>query len=254
MKSFLKPFVAMGAVAFFASQAMAHDPPAVTPATDIGVYATKDATLNPDPDLAKAYDNFSLTMDQLITGFDWSGVYAEPLPVAPTDTDFLIQIWEPDGANNGFAHVHVGPVLEFLLDGGTAGMSGPDVTVTPLGFTSPHTDTTPGDGEAFGYQASVSPTLLAAGDYWISILALQDFSSPDPIVDPEWQWLIAGAGDGFTAFDRTNMPPGTLQAGILQPDKDLEFTIHMSPVPEPSSMLMGLFGLASLGLLRRKRK
>lgn len=253
MKPFLKPFFALSAVALLATQVMAlPDQPWVVPASgDLGAFATRDASIPmdmQDPDLAKAYDNFTLSMDTTITGFEWAGAYAEPLPHPAKTTDFLIQIWAPDtqAPHAPFAHVHIGPVLEFpILLGGTAGMSGPDVTVTPL----PHTG--PDGGPAFEYSAAVPPALLPAGDYWISILALQDFSSPDPIVDPEWQWhLGSGPGDGFTAFDRTLDPPGTMQYGILQPDKDLAFTI----VPEPGTMLTALLGLIPLGLLRRKQK
>ena len=82
-------------------------------------------------------------------------------------------------------------------------MGGPDLTVTALGHVSPMTDATPGDGPAFHYEGAVAPIDLAAGDYWISILANQLFDNEEPIYDPEWQWHLGdGPGDGFTAYDR----------------------------------------------------
>ena len=86
---------------------------------------------------------------------------------------------------------------------------------------------------------------------WISIFADQVFGSASPIFDPEWQWHLAGAGDGFTQFDRQTMAPGTNQQGLLVEDKDLAFAIL--GVPEPTSILMALVGLAPFAMLRRKR-
>ena len=254
MKSFLKPFVVLSAVAFLAPQAMAQTIINQTPIGNSGVFAAQDQTVGPtDPWLAKAYDNFTLPSDVVIEGFTWSGLYAEPLPAARSDTDFIIEIWGVD-PGNGLADVFAGPILTFQLEGGVvAGTSGPDLTVTDAGYTSaPVPGITPGGGEVFNYVGDVASTSLAAGDYWISILADQVFGNAPPVIDPEWMWHIGTGGDGiFTTFDRGNAPPGTNQQGlVVSEDKDLAFGII---IPEPSSILMALCGLAPLGLLRKKR-
>ena len=253
----IRTFAAILVAALLASQAMAQLPsqPAVIPADgDYGAYAVQEVNAGPsDPDLAKAYDNFTLTADYIIDGVCWAGIYAEAIPDPASAVDFLIEIWGTDAANGNLADITGGPVATFALDGGVAGASGPDVTVTALGHVSPATATTMGGGPAYGYDADLASTTLAAGDYWISILAIQDFAHPTDY-DPEWQWhLGTGPGDGFATFDRTLQPPGTLQAGILQADKDLAFTLKGQIVPEPASMAMAMFGFLSLGLLRRKR-
>lgn len=255
MKSFLKPIVALSAFAFLAPNAMAqivNQPPV----GDSGTFAVQDQAVGPsDPYLAKSYDNFTLNSDIMINGFCWSGLYAEPLPAAVSDTDFIVQIWNVDPGND-LPDVWGGPVLTFTFEGGVvAGQGGADLTVTPeTGYTSApiQPGITPGGGEVFHYDANVAPTALAAGDYWISILADQSFDNAAPVYDPEWQWHYAGPGDGFTYFDRQIQPPGTNQQGLLVDGKDLAFAIKA--VPEPSTMLMALFGLAPLGLLRRKRQ
>lgn len=253
MKSFLKLFVVLSAVACLASQTMAQiTVVSQAPAGDSGVFAAQDQMTTPDPLLSKAYDNFSLASDIVITGIEWSGMYAEPLPAARSDTDFIIEIWNVDGSN-GLPDVSGGSVLQLVYEGGVvAGIGGGDLTVTPeLGYTSAATNETPGGGEVYHYEANVPNVSLAAGSYWISILADQVFGNAAPVIDPEWQWHLAGAGDGFTSFDRGTMAPGTNQQGLLVPDKDLAFAIKA--IPEPSTVLMAALGLAPIGLLRRKR-
>lgn len=256
MKS-LSPLAVAFAALLMAAQATAALPnqPAVIPTEgEFGVYATQAQLFGPgDPDLAKAYDNFSIGSDYTITGFSWAGVYAEPLPMDPADTDFIVQIWGVDAMNNNHADVAGGPIYTFNFEGGQdAGVGGPDLAVTALGHVSPSTDATPGGGPAFSYAGSVAPVMLPAGDYWISILANQLFDSEDPIVDPEWQWHLGdGPGDGFTALDRILDPVDTPEAGILYEGKDLAFKIE--GVPEPSTALMAAFSLVGLGLIRRKR-
>ena len=255
MKS-LSPLAVAFAALLMAAQAMAALPnqPYVVPAEgDIGAYAVQSQLAGPgDLDLAKAYDNFSIGSDYTLTGFSWAGVYAEPIPANPSDTDFIVQIWGVDAANNDFADTGSGPIYTFNFEGGQdAGTGGPDLVVTALGHNSPTTDATPGGGPAFSYEGEVAPILLPAGDYWISILANQLFDN-EVEFDPEWQWHLGdGPGDGFTAYDRTLDPPETLEAGILQEGKDLAFEIR--GVPEPTGAFMAAFGLMSLGLIRRKR-
>ncbi len=260
---------AVAVMLLVAAQAMAQvNQPWVLPASgDAGVfsshdqfYGPQDALMGPfDPALAKAYDNFTFTQDLVIEGFTWAGLYDEAFPSSgPADTDFVIEIWNTNPAFNDHADLSSGPIVQFFIEGGaTAGTGGADLNVTLLPHLSPDTITpgtgaTPGGGNAYAYEADVAPTALAAGDYWISILADQEFTTADEF-DPIWQWhLGTGPGDGYTSFDRLDpSPTSPLQSGNFIADKDLAFGINT--VPEPSSALMAGFGLVVAGMLRRKR-
>lgn len=255
---------AVAVMLLIAAQAMAqvNQPFVIASSGDLGVfsshdqfYGPQDALMGPfDPALAKAYDNFTLTSDFVIDGFKWAGIYDEAFPSSgPADTDFVIEIWNTNPAFNNHADLGAGPVLQFNFEGGaTAGTGGADLMVTQLAHTSPATVTVPGGGSAFEYHTTVAPTALAAGDYWISILADQEFTTANEN-DPIWMWhLGTGPGDGFTSFDRLDPnPTSPLQSGNFIADKDLAFEIK--GVPEPSSALMAAFGLVACGMLRRKR-
>jgi len=257
-----------------AAQAMAqiNQPMLIPAAGDYGVFSSRDQSYGPqvygtttgsfDPYLAKAYDNFTLANDFIIDGFGWAGIYDEAFPVdastsypTPADTDFVVEIWNTNPAYNDHADVWAGPVLSFNFEGGaTAGAGGADMTVTQLAHNSPATVTVPGGGNAYKYDANVTPTTLAAGDYWISILADQEFTTVGQN-DPIWMWhLGTGPGDGFTSFDRLDpAPTSPLQSGNFIAGKDLAYSIEGKLVPEPSSALMAAFGLVAIGMLRRKR-
>lgn len=259
MKTLLKSLTTLGAVAAFATHGVAALPnqPAIDPGgLDLGPYSVQDQTTALDANnvyrdddfRSAAYDNFTLTDAYNLDGICWSGAYADPLPNDPSETDFIIAIW---GDSSGAPDIAGGPVLTWALDGGLAGASGPDVTVAPSGFAAP---ANPGvgnlGGPGFHYDADITGT-LPAGDYWISIISDQTFASPDPIIDPEWQWQQGdGPDDGFYLEDFAPDPDVTLE---LVDGKDLAFQLKGSVVPEPSGFLMALLGLCAAGLLRRKR-
>lgn len=251
----LKSFLALGVLAVATSQVTAQLPsqPYVIPAAgDYGAFSVQEQGLGlSDPALAKAYDNFTLGAAWNITGIDFTGVYAEALPAALSDTDFVIEIW-----NDASGTVDTSAaVATFVLEGGpAAGTGGADLTVTQLAHVSPATASAVGGGEAFHYEGIVATTTLGPGNYWISIIADQTFGNVHPIVDPEWMWhLGTGPGDGFSAYDRLFDDPTDPISGTLQADKDLAFALKGSLVPEPSSIMLGLFGFAALGLLRRRK-
>lgn len=242
----------LGAVCLFipAAQALAlpNQPrlePVVEP-SEHGVYSVTDQALGgSDPAAAIAYDNFTLSSGYILSGVSWAGVYAEPLPGARSQTDFIISIW---GDSGGAPDLAAGSLMSWSLDGGFAGGSGPDVTVTSNGDFSSPTSTTPGGGEGFDYSASVSG-MLSAGQYWISIQADQLFDNVAPVVDPEWQWHIGdGPNDGFYFEDLA-----INQELVRTIDKDLAFSLQGTIVPEPSSVLLGMVGFFTVGMLRRRR-
>lgn len=245
----LKSLICAACISFAAAQASAglpnqptFDPPA---GSDSGAFSVTDQALGgSDPLAAIAYDNFSLTDAYNLSGLTWTGIFAEPLPLARSELDFIVSIW---GDSGGAPDISSAPVLQWALDGGFAGGSGPDVTATPNGDVSPMTSTTPGGGEGFDYSAVIGGTLLA-GDYWISIQADQRFDNVAPIVDPEWQWhLGSGPDDGFFTEDLA------VNQGLIRTiDKDLAFSLQGAIVPEPSALVLfsGVFGL----LLTRRRR
>lgn len=265
MKSRQIPFVlAVCTIATAHAFAALPDQPSVEPVVgDHGIYSVQEQSLgDDDPDLAKAYDNFSITGPGYeLTGVSWTGIYAEPLPGAVSDVDFLVEIW---GDLDGVPDLDAGPVLAKLFeDGNMIEEPGSDISVTGNGDVSPMTSTTPGGGPGADY-VGVLPGIapdsfsgsitLVPGDYWISIVAAQTFENPDPVIDPEWQWhLGAGPGDGFFSRDRTLDPAGTPEYGVKFDSGDLAFTLHGVAVPEPSSTLLAMLGMITAGVFRRRR-
>ena len=241
-------------LSFTASQLMAALPnqsPFVPASGDYGAFSVQDQGLGAaDPDRAIAFDNFSLTGDYNLSGICWTGIYAEPLPLALSDTDFIVEIW---GDAAGAPDLGSGPVLSWTFEAGpVAGTGGPDLSVTANGSVSPSTGTVVGGGPGFDYSGSIGGTLLA-GDYWISILADQTFANAAPVVDPEWMWHLGTGTDGFYAADLTNDGAGTPAYGIFQSDKNLAFELKGSVVPEPSTALLAIFAVMGIGAIRRKR-
>lgn len=219
-------------------------------ATDNGAFSVQDQSLgSADPDRAIAFENFTLSAETILTGIDWSGVYAEPLPAALSDTDFVVEIW---GSTGGVPDLS-GPILAWTFEGGpVAGTGGADLDVTPNGIVSNSTGTQVGGGPGFDYMAAIGGT-LAAGEYFISIVADQNFDNAAPVVDPEWIWHVGSGTDGFYAADFTNDPAGTPAYGIFQPGFNLAFELKGSVVPEPATSLLALFGFAGLGMFRKRR-
>jgi len=227
------------------------------PTSDFGAFAVIDPTVvQPDPARALAYDDFTLTQGYEIDAICWSGIYAEPFPMVnpQSNTDFLVRIYEDDGSAGPGAPDLLSLAASWTLAGGLAGISGPDVNVTPLGYSSPITPFNPiGGGPAFDYDAMLTPTALGPGKYWISITALQDFATPPPAVDPEWMWHLATPGDGFYSYDAL-FPAGPVDIGVIVDRTDaLAFQLKGTLIPEPSSMLLAMGGFLALGMIRRKR-
>lgn len=242
-----------------ASAATLWHQPRYEPASgDHGAYSVQDQAIgSTDPDLAKAYDNFTLTNLVELTGVDWHGIWAEPLPGALSDVDFIVEIWNDDAGKPDLS----APIMKKVFEGGaTIGLSGPDLMVAGVADISPSTPTTVGGGPGAEYWGTIpgvagftGTNVLGPGNYWISILADQTFENPAPVVDPEWQWHISEPGDGFYQRDRTLDPVGTPEYGLWVGEKNLAFTLKGEIVPEPNSIVLSMFGVAALGLFRRRR-
>lgn len=239
-----------------------EDPANIAAGFDYGAFSVvDDDSMFADPQRALSYDNFTLTDTYILDGICFAGIYAEAFPTdAESDTDFLIEIFADDTAGAAWGSPDLlpapdrVPLVDWYINGGKAGESSAELTVSSLyADKSPVTATNPiGGGDAFGYEADLDPTSLGPGQYWISITAVQEFDTPGK-VDPEWMWHISDSTDtvGFWNYDAT-FPDGTEDIGT-QSDKNLAFQLKGAIVPEPSSMLLALGGFLALGMIRRKR-
>ena len=176
-----------------------------------------------DEGRSRAWDSFRLESDSLITGLRWSGAFDGPFkPQAPRpELDFWIEIFpDTDAATPSLD----APVFSWLLDGGTAGTDdGTDVRSQER----PDELAIRG-GSVVDYSAALDSADLTAGEYWISITAVQTFPNPSPIEDPingfwdpGWGWHYGAGEDGSWIFDgfRDAEEPGRPFAS------DLSFTV-----------------------------
>ena len=110
----------------------------------------------------------------------------------------------------------------FTANGGLAGVDDANVETTLI-------STAPGGGPVFRYDTMLPFSGFEAGDYFVSITALQTFPSAAPTIDPLWQWhLGAGSGDGFFTYDDVfdDVGDGTPFAASFEEGKDLAFTLN----------------------------
>ncbi len=258
MKSLFTLVVSITAYSLMVAQSFAqvtvfNQPILLPDSGDFGSFSSREVLVAFDTGQALSFDNFVLpgtgTFD--LDSIMWNGIYDEPFPAVPLETDFEITIYEDNAANPGTPGA---PVHTFNLQAGVAGVSDENVVTTTLSHTSPTTSTTPGGGQAFSYSAPLAgvESLVGGDTYWLSIQAVQQFDTVGDN-DPIWQWhLGTGANnDGFFLADALNDPTNSPPYGFLQSDKDLSFSLNV--VPEPNSMVMALFGFCSLGLIRRRR-
>ena len=108
MKTLTRPLAVLSVVAFIASQAAAQlpdQPHTIPPTGDYGPYSVQDRSTALDANgvyrdddfRSAAYDNFNLSNGYNLDGVCWTGIYADPLPDAPAETDFIVAIWGDDG-------------------------------------------------------------------------------------------------------------------------------------------------------------
>jgi len=218
-------------------------------AGDHGAFSSREDHVATDPLATLAFDNFVLpgTGTYDVASIGWAGIYDEAFPATPLETSFEVKIYSDDASKPGTA-LHT-----YWLPGGIAGQDDGMVKTTSLNHQSPATDTSPGGGEAYAYEAHLAgvESLMGGTTYWASIQAVQHFDTVGDN-DPIWQWhLGSGSGDGFYQRDVEFDPMNTPAYGIFQADKDLAFSLTL--VPEPNSIVMAMFGLCTLGLIRRRR-
>jgi hypothetical protein len=164
-----------------------------------------------------AGDDFTIGLPAIITGFEWTGIYA-PFD-APGADDFTIAIYEFSGTDPA-----IDPLLTFSV--GDAGRT--DTGVDLLGFT------------VYSYSATVAATSLAAGRYLLSIV-----NDTTGQLDA-WAW--ASALQDQDAYFRDGVSdPWSIEANHTQ-----DFTIRGTVIPEPSSIALAALG--GLGLATAVRR
>lgn len=224
-----------------AMTSIAYEQTAFIPADgNLGPFASVDRSYEPrsdDPFEAKAWDNFTLSDDIVLDAVSFTGAYVEPFSTlgGEPETDFLIEIYGDDAGLPGTS------VFSFLATGGLAGVDDANVRTRLL-----TTYTAADGGPVYEYDAMLPFTVFEAGDYWISITAVQTFPSTD--VDPTWQWHLgtnSNGADGSYYYDDTFDDAGDNDSGavngIPRPananEKDLAFTLHASELVDFDGML-----------------
>jgi len=208
----------------------------------------------PDVDNSIAYDNFTLVSDMIVQGVQWTGGYNGLFNNNSSfrgDIDFLVDFFPHDDV--GDKPNTAAGIRSFVLNSGSSGNDdGTDVTTTqnPL-------ETLRNGGRVFDYSSSLTPFMLPAGEYWLSIVARQTFPSPDPITestnsdaffDPEWGWRLGMGGDGnawqFFALEDPAVPGSQFNT---------DFAFSIIGVPEPGGCILLLAGLSCFAARKPRR-
>ena len=197
---------------------------------------------NQPPNGLQQADDFSLSQDSMVQDFHWFGLYADLMvgpPGVPLNDDFTLRIFDDQDMNGA-------PDANFLFEfrqGTTA-----QVTRTLI-------STNPPDETVFGYllyryDAVIVDTPLPAGGYFLSMVnATQDLVSNE-----SWFWATSDAVAG-RSWQRPGEPPSANSWGsALLGDFAFSITgIPVTGIPEPTSVVLMLAGVAGITRIRRKR-
>lgn len=190
-----------------------------------------DASQVLNPDVATAFDDFTLSQPASITGITWRGAYyypgspPPPPPVQGTAVGFVVTLYS--ATNDAAAYPDLASVLNQTIVDGPAGEAIVTKDAIMLLCDYSVTLTTP-------FSAN------AGTKYWLSIAAKMNGLSP------EWGWSAGTGGDGI-ALNYCHDQPNAQIAN------DLAFTLETPTVPEPSSVAAVLLGLVTAGMGRMKK-
>jgi hypothetical protein len=183
------------------------------------------------------FSSFQLSQNSVVNSISWQGLYVSSdlnaNPPAPDSTSFSLSFYSSSGGTPG----------TFLggetIGVGAGGVSESFVANDPnffLGFT---TQTT---AAIYDYSVNLTtPFALSGGTtYFLSIVA----NTTNTVGLPYWAWMSGGA-NGPTYATYATGPLDSLSR---------TFALSGSAVPEPSSLLMLLAGVAAVSGLRRFAK
>ncbi len=168
---------------------------------------------------SQAWARFTLPADATVDGLTWKGAFNNIFNPDGTrgENDFVISFH--NSVEN--APELTAPIRTFELDGGTAGVNdGTQVTESVV------PDERQQDGGAIvNYESDLIAFDLDAGDYWLSIQAIQTLPSPINIHDdPQWSWVFSDEGSGgIFSFDE--LFGDEFEPGIPLPEINTTFSV-----------------------------
>jgi hypothetical protein len=174
-------------------------------------------------------DHFVLSQASVLTGVQWSGVYAFGNS-APQVDDFTIRLYQDAGglpANDFFYEFHAGNVPRVA--------TGQQV-VAPAGRF-----------DVFSYSTNVAPVSLSPGStLWLSIV---DNTPNSP--NNQWFWATSSAFTGSSTFRFFEGFPWNHYPA----EEAFSLTGEVAPVPEPSSLSLAVIagGMGIVAWVRRRR-
>ena len=172
---------------------------------------------------SRAADNFTLTGSATITNITWSGVYF-PSNRPNGHDDFTIRFYTDSAGlpdNAGLIGTYTpGNAVNRVYSGVTSGL---------LGF------------DFFNYSVDITPLMLSAGTYWISIV-----NDTTADTDDNWYWSVSSVSitGGGDAVSQGGTTPNWTSSNV---EHSFVLSNDVAAVPVPAAVW--LMGSALAGLL-----
>lgn len=183
----------------------------------------------------RVWDSFTLTQRSTLQSLLWVGLRTDPLTLGVD-----VEIANAPYGSSLFIRSTSGPIPPF----------GP-ITLQPDIFST-HYDRTAmtvgGTGLSSSFRIVALPDLvLDAGTYWLSV---HGSSAAE-----QHTWLGTFLADGDNSLIQYGPNPDNPQNAFLR-NQDARFRLNglITPVPEPSTWAMMLFGFAGIGFMAYRRK